>query len=139
MPAGNAHRILETLLGAFCAEGPGRVEAKATDDGSGSGTLHENLWLQFVIPDWDGDANHILVLPNPDPGKVVVIAGAATGGELRTNDPANVAINGGSAANAESAVAANQMVVAVCESATSWKAVTVASNGTVAGLEAAAA
>jgi hypothetical protein len=58
---------------------------------------------------------------------------------LRTTAPATIAINGGSAANAESAVAANQMVILICESATSWKAFTIASNGTSAGLEAAAA
>jgi hypothetical protein len=79
-----------------------------------------------------------LVLPDPVPGKIVVLAGAATGGELRSSDPATVAINGGTGASAESAVAANQMVIAICESATSWKALTIASDGTTAGLEAAA-
>ena len=131
------HQILNELLRAFTEAGPGYVNAKATDDGSGTGTLRENLLVQFVVPNWDSDVNHILVLPSPKPGKIVIIAGAATGGELRTNDPANVAINGGSGAAVESAVAANQMVVAICESATSWKAFTIASNGTTAGLAAA--
>jgi hypothetical protein len=93
--------------------------------------------LQMVVPTW-ANANNILVLPPPVPGTIVIVAGAATGGELRTNNPATVAINGGSGAGAESAVAANQMVVAICESATSWKAFTIAGNGTVAGLQAAA-
>jgi hypothetical protein len=93
--------------------------------------------VQFVIPTW-GNANNILILPNPEPGKIVIIAGAATGGELRTTAPATIAINGGTGAAAESAVAANQMVICICESATSWKAFTIASNGTTAGLEAAA-
>lgn len=130
--------MLSDLLKAFTEQGPGYVNATATDDGSGTGTLRENLLVQFVVPNWDGDATHILVLPSPKPGKVVIIAGATTGGELRTSDPATVAINGGSGAAAESAVAANQMVVAICESATSWKAFTISSDGTTAGLQAAA-
>ena len=134
----SAHQLLSDLLKAFTEQGPGYVAATATDDGSGTGTLRENLLVQFVVPNWDGDANHILILPSPKPGKVVIIAGAATGGELRTSAPATVAINGGSGAAAESAVAASQMVVAICESATSWKAFTIASDGTTAGLEAAA-
>lgn len=134
----SAHQMLSDLLKAFTEQGPGYVNATATDDGSGTGTLRENLLVQFVVPNWDGDATHILVLPSPKPGKVVIIAGATTGGELRTSAPATVAINGGSGAAAESAVAANQMVIAICESATSWKAFTIASDGTTAGLEAAA-
>ena len=130
--------MLSDLLKAFTEAGPGYVNATATDDGSGTGTLREHLLVQFVVPNWDGDANHILVLPSPKPGKIVIIAGATTGGELRTSAPATVAINGGSGAAAESAVAASQMVVAICESATSWKAFTIASDGTTAGLEAAA-
>lgn len=134
----SAHQLLNELLRAFSEGGPGYIKAKATDDGTGTGKLSENALYQFVVPDWDGDANHILTLPSPKPGRVIVIAGATTGGELRTSAPATVAINGGSGAAAESAVAANQMVIAICESATSWKAFTIASDGTTAGLEAAA-
>lgn len=132
------HAMLNDLSRAFTEPGPGYVNATATDDGSGTGTLRENLLVQFVVPNWDGDANHILVLPSPLPGKIVIIAGAATGGELRTTSPTTVGINGGTGAAAESAVAASQMVVAICESTTSWKAFTIASDGTTAGLEAAA-
>lgn len=130
--------MLNDLLRAFSEAGPGYVNATATDDGSGTGTLRENLLVQFVVPNWDGDATHILILPSPKPGKVVIIAGATTGGELRTTSPTTVGINGGTGSAAESAVAANQMVIAICESATSWKAFTIASDGTTAGLEAAA-
>ncbi len=135
----SAHQMLSDLLKAFLVGGPGYVAATATDDGSGTGTLRENLLVQFVVPNWDGDANHILILPSPKPGKVVIIAGAATGGELRPTAPATVGITGGTATAAESAVAANQMVIAICESVTSWKAFTIASDGTTAGLQAAAA
>ena len=48
-----------------------------------------------------------------------------------------VAINGGAGANAESAVAANTMVIAVCTSATTWQAIGLAGT-TLAAVEAAA-
>lgn len=128
------HRILNDLLMAFSSEGSGRVALAA----SASGTkIPEERFIQIVIPTW-GSADNILILPEPVPGKIVIVAGAATGGELRSSAPATVAINGGTGAAAESAVAENQMVVAICESSSSWKAITIAGNGTVAGLEAAA-
>jgi hypothetical protein len=131
------HSLMNDLLRAFTEVGPGYVAATATSDGSGTGTLRENLLVQFVVPTWGG-VNNILILPSPAPGKIVIIAGAGTGGELRTNAPATVGINGGTGTGVESAVAASQMVIAICESATSWKAFTIASDGTTAGLEAAA-
>ena len=129
-----AHNILNDLLRAFTDNGPGLVPLIASTAGT---QIPDERLVQFVIPTW-GNANNILILPNPGPGKVVFIAGAATGGELRTTAPATIAINGGTGAAAESAVAANQMVICICESATSWKAFTIAGNGTTAGLEAAA-
>ena len=129
-----SHRILNDLLEAFSPEGPGAVALSASESGT---VIPEDRFIQIVIPTW-GNANNILILPSPVPGRIVIVAGAATGGELRSSNPATIAINGGSGANAESAVAANQMVVAICESATTWKALTIAGNGTVAGLEAAA-
>jgi hypothetical protein len=126
--------ILNDLLRAFSSNGPGNVRLVATSSGV---KIPEERLIQIVTPTW-GNANNILILPEPDPGKIVIVAGAATGGELRTTSPTTIAINGGTGADAESAVAANQMVVCICESATSWKAFTIASNGTVAGLEAAA-
>ena len=128
------HNILNELLGAFSSNGPGLVPLIASTAGT---QIPDERLVQFVIPTW-GNANNILILPASDPGKIVIIAGAATGGELRTTAPATIAINGGTGAAAESAVAANQMVICICESATSWKAFTIASNGTTAGLEAAA-
>ena len=129
-----AHNILNDLLRAFTDNGPGLVPLIASTAGT---QIPDERLVQFVIPTW-GNANNILILPNPGPGKVVFIAGAATGGELRTTAPATIAINGGTGAAAESAVAANQMVICICESATSWKAFAIAGNGTTAGLEAAA-
>jgi hypothetical protein len=129
-----SHRILSDLLESFSSEGPGAVSLTATSDGA---KIPEDRFIQLVTPTW-GNANNILILPSPIPGKIVMIAGAATGGELRSSAPATIAINGGTGASAESAVAANQMVFAICESATSWKAFTLAGDGTIAGLEAAA-
>lgn len=129
-----SHRILNDLLEAFSSNGPGSVLLTATAAGT---RIPEEALIQSVTPKWV-NANNILILPPPTPGMIVIINGAATGGELRTSNPATIAINGGSGADAESAVAANQMVIAICESATSWKALTIASDGTVAGLQAAA-
>lgn len=125
------HNILNDLLRSFTDNGPGTVRLTASADGV---RIPNERLIQIVIPTW-GNANNILILPDPDPGKIVIIAGAATGGELRTTSPSTIAINGGTGANVESAVAANQMVVAICESPTSWKAFTIAANGTLAGLE----
>lgn len=130
----SSHRILADLLEAFSDVGPGSNRLTATSTGA---KIPSESLIQIVTPDWVS-ANNILILPSPSPGMIVIIAGAGTGGELRSSDPETVAINGGTGASAESAVAANQMVVAICESATSWKALTIASDGTVAGLEAAA-
>ncbi len=130
----SAHRVLRDLLAAFSDVGPGRVNVAATADGV---ALEENKLVQFVVPTWGANTN-ILILPSPQPGKIVIIAGAATGGELRSSSPTTVAINGGTGANVESAIAASQMVIAICESSVSWKAFTIASDGTTAGLEAAA-
>lgn len=130
-----SHRILKDLAEAFMKGGPGQTVLSATADGA---KIPDDRLLQIVIPTW-GNANNILILPAAKPGTIVILAGAATGGELRTHDPANVAINGGSGANAESAVAANRMIVAICESPTSWKAFGIAANGLVSGLESAAA
>jgi hypothetical protein len=128
------HRILNVLLEAFSSGGPGLVPLTAT--AAGVNIPDERLYV-FIVPTW-GAVDNILILPPPVPGRIVVIAGAATGGELRSSAPATIGINGGTGANVESAVAANQMVIAICESATSWKAFVIGSTGTTAGLEAAA-
>jgi hypothetical protein len=130
----SAHRVLRDLLAAFSDVGPGRVAVAATADGV---ALEENKLMQFVVPVW-GNANNILILPSAQPGKIVIIAGAATGGELRSSSPTTIGINGGVGAAAESAIAANMMVIAICESETNWKGFTIASNGTLTTLQVAA-
>ena len=108
----------------------------ATADGTGTGTIAAAGMLQF-IPVTSDDANKIIILPAPTPGTIVILRNGATGYELRSSAPATIAINGGSGANAESAVAANTMVIAVCTTATTWQAIGLAGT-TLAAVEAAA-
>ena len=108
----------------------------ATADGSGTGTIAAAGMLQFVTVTSD-DANKIVVLPTPTPGTIVVLRNGGTGYELRSSAPATVAINGGTGSNAESAIAANTMVIAVCTTATPWQAISLAGT-TLAAVEAAA-
>lgn len=108
----------------------------ATADGTGTGTIAAAGRLQFVTVTSD-DANKIIILPAPTPGTVVILANGATGYELRSSAPATVAINGGSGANAESAIAAATLVIAVCTSVTTWQAIGLAGT-TLAAVEAAA-
>lgn len=112
------------------------VARTATADGSGTGTVAAAGLLQFVTVTSD-DANKIVVLPTPTPGSIVILRNGATGYELRSNAPATVSINGGAGASAESAIAANTMVVAICTSATTWQAIGLAGT-TLAAVEAAA-
>lgn len=107
----------------------------ATTTGATTGTISDTSTFVTVTCN---DANKIIVLPTPTPGRVVSILNGATGYELRTSSPATISINGGAGANAESAVGANVLVVARCVSATKWIANTYAADGTEAALEAAA-
>ena len=97
--------------------------------------------VSFVTVNADSDADHIVILPSPIPGTIVYLTETATTGyELRSSDPANIAINGGSEANAESAVPGTATYVrCVCVSRTSWIANMFDADGDEAKLPAAAA
>lgn len=112
------------------------VARTATADGLTTGTIAAAGMIQFVTVT-SSDANHIIVLPTPTPGVIVVLRNGATGYELRTSNPASIAINGGAGANAESAIAASTMVIAVCTTATTWQAIGLVAT-TLAAVEAAA-
>ena len=112
------------------------VARTATADGTTTGTIAAAGLLQFVTVTSD-DANKIIILPAPTPGTIVILRNGATGYELRSSAPATIAINGGAGANAESAIAANTMVIAVCTTATTWQAIGLAGT-TLAAVEAAA-
>lgn len=121
------HRILRDLLAAFSDTGQGRVAVTATATGV---KLNEDTLVQFVVPTW-GSVDNVIILPSPQPAKVVIIAGAATGGKLRSSATATVSIN--EELSVDITVDAGMMVIAFCESSTSWKAFTIAADGSVGG------
>jgi len=84
------------------------------------------------------DANHIIKLPAPVLGLEITLVNGATGYEIRSSDPANITINGGKGANAESAVSASTVVIVKCVGEKAWIGSTVAADGTVGVLLAAA-
>lgn len=88
----------------------------------------------------DSDANHIVILPAPVVGNIIIIIeNGTTGYELRTSTPASIGINGGTASNGESAIAgATTYIRCVCVSSTSWIATQFAADGTESKVEAAA-
>ena len=122
----------DVLLGKQAA-----VARTTTTDGTTTGTIADGGMLQFIAVTSDS-ADKIIILPTPTPGTIVVLYVGANGYELRTDTPASVAINGGSGSNAESAIAADMMVVAICTSATTWHGFTVTA-ATLAAIAAAAA
>lgn len=110
--------------------------ATATAAGATTGTLTATGLISFFTVT-SGNADHIIKLPAPVAGLVVLLKNGATGYELRTTDPETISINGGAAANAESAIAADTLVWAVCTSATTWQAWSITGT-TLAAVEAAA-
>ena len=114
------------------------VARTATDDGTGDGTIADGT--TFVTVDADSDANHIIILPTPTPGNVVYLSESGTTGyELRSSTPASVAINGGTHATGESAIAGTiTYVKCVCVSATSWICSQYDADGDESKVEAAA-
>lgn len=136
MAAARTVTLADPLADTNLITGVLSVARTATADGLTTGTIADAGNIQFVTVT-SSDANNIIVLPTPTPGTIVMLANGATGYELRTDTPASVAINGGSGSNAESAIAANSLVFAVCTSATTWQAWNIAAT-TLAATEAAA-
>ncbi len=114
---------------------PENVARTATSDGSTTGTIVQGTRFVTVT---SSDANHIIVLPPPVVGHIVILNNGATGYELRTSAPATIGINGGTGASAESAIAANNTVVMICVSATSWKGFFLDADSDLAKVEVAA-
>lgn len=109
--------------------------ATATADGLTTGTIPDGATFVTVT---SANAAHIVVLPTPTPGTLVIVHVGANGCEVRSSAPATVAINGGTGASAESAIGANVTAFFFCVAATSWKGFQVGADGTTAGVEAAA-
>lgn len=84
-------------------------------------------------------ADDIIILPAPVVGKTIQLYVGANGYELRSSNPATIAINGGSGAGAESAIAANVLVSITCTTATTWVGYQQTSAGTVSAVQVAAA
>lgn len=113
------------------------VEARTAvaDPGGGTGVISAGTTFVQVT---SGNAAHVITLPAPVVGQIVVINVGANGYELRSSDPATIAINGGSGAGAESALAANTTAVMICVSETAWKGFFLDADSDVAKVEAAA-
>lgn len=112
----------------------GNVAVTATSDGLTTGVIPAAAAFVTVT---SANAAHIVALPAPVVGQIIVLRNGATGYELRSSAPATVAINGGTGASAESAIAASTMVIAVCTTLTSWQCIGIA-GATLAAVEAAA-
>ncbi len=133
--------VASTFTGALSGNVTGQmtyttVARTATTAGATTGTIADAGLLQFVTVTTDS-ADKIIILPTPTPGTVILLAEAGTGYELRSSVTATIAINGGTDAAGESAIAADTLVFIVCTSATSWQGYTVAA-AVLAAIEAAA-
>jgi hypothetical protein len=112
------------------------IARTATATGATTGTIAAHGAMQHVTVT-SGNNDHIIILPTPTPGVMVVLTNANIY-ELRSSAPATVAINGGTGTAAESAIPADSVVIAICNSATSWRAFYMDADGDVAKVEAAA-
>lgn len=119
--------VADTFTGALVGGVTGNIVAfpvtartATAAPGGTTGVIADGAGAFQVIVVTCDDANKVITLPTPVVGSVIVLLNGATGYELRSSTPASIAINGGSAANAESAIAASTAVVVACTSATTW-------------------
>lgn len=114
------------------------VARTATADGTGTGTIAAAGGVQFVTVT-SANADHIVVLPTPTPGTLVILHVGANGYEMRSSAPTTVLINGGTGGAAvESAIAAESTCFMFCVSATAWKGWFLDADSDLAKVEAAA-
>ncbi len=109
--------------------------AVATTDGTTTGTISPASTHVSVT---SSGATKQIILPAPVVGKQIVIDVGANGFDLKTSDPTNIAINGGSGASAKSAIAASSTCYMICISATAWKGFFLDADSDVAKVPAAA-
>lgn len=107
----------------------------ATDVGDGTGVISDTATHVTVT---SGGSTKIVTLPAPTPGRMLVIDVGANGFKLQSTAPASIAINGGTGASAVSAIAASSTILAICISATAWKAIFLDADSDVAKVPAAA-
>ena len=128
-----------TLTGAVtCTAGvqSSAVQATATADGSGDGTITDGTSIVNIAG--AVDATSIVILPTPTPGNVVWLITDSTGCELRSSNSTTIAINGGTAADAESELTASTLTRCTCTSATTWICSIFTSSAVESALEVAA-
>ena len=113
------------------------VARTATADGLTTGAI--TAGTSYVTVTAGADANSIISLPTPVIGNIIWLHVGATGYELRSSDPATIAINGGAGALAESAIAANTLVQMICNTATTWIGNQWNTAGTLSAVQVAAA
>lgn len=128
-----------THSGTYAAAGVETQARTATVTGATTGTITDPTSGSVFVTVTSDDANKIIVLPTPTPGTEVRWYVGANGFELRSSAPASVGINGGTGANAESAIPANTYGVARCATATNWVCHEIAADGVLSTVEVAAA
>lgn len=131
----NDHGHTATADGGLIA--PITAARTATADGLTTGIIAAAGLLSFVTVT-SGNAAHIVTLPAPVPGTVIIIDVGANGFKLQSSAPSTVAINGGTGASAKSTIAASSTLVMVCVSATAWKGFYLDADSDVAKVAAAA-
>ncbi len=118
---GDVTGVVTGVLAAF----PVVARTATAAPGGTTGVIAAGGGALQVVNVTSDDANKVITLPAPVIGTVIILLNGATGYELRSSNPETIAINGGTAENAESAVAASTAVVAICVSATAWLAFSV--------------
>lgn len=112
------------------------VQARtASDDGTGTGVISDSATHVTVT---SSGSTKVITLPTPTPGRMLVIDVGANGFKLQSSAPATVAINGGTGSTAKSTIAASSTILAICITATAWKAIFLDADSDVAKVGAAA-
>ena len=111
----------------------------ASPAGTGTNCTISDTATYITASSGAADANSWIILPTPTPGRAIDILVGATGLELRSTSPTTVGINGGTAANAESALTAGSLNHLLCTTSGNWMGYSYTSAGTAAVLQVAAA
>lgn len=117
---------------------PENVARTATSDGSTTGTIVQGTRFVTVTVT---DANHIIKLPPPVVGHIVILHNGATAYKLQSTDPSNIGINGGAGSSYKSTIPASSTCVMICvgaTGATAWKGFYLDADSDVAKVPAAA-
>lgn len=131
-----AGTLAVTLAATFTAgQQSAAVAITATTGGGTTGIIPNGTTIAIVTSSVNTKS---ATLPTPTPGNVLFIYCGANGYNLISNAPATVAINGGSGSGAKLAVAATDLLLAICTSATTWQVIKIGADGTPASAGAAA-